>query len=142
MAQDPILLNAAMSSCERSARWRSALQLFALKLSASVIALSTLIAACEKGNQWHLATHLLQAEAVNEISFNSGISACEHLGLWQRSCLLIQRLSSGLRATEISYNAVISACDRAQLMIREQKRWVDRGAALPGGLQALKAVLD
>ena len=130
MTQDGILENAAMSCCEKSARWRSALQLLGSKLSGDVIGLSTTIAACEKGSQWHLATHLLRRDGVNEISFNSGMSACERLGLWQLSSLLIERLGlCGLRATEISYNALISCCDRAQQMDSRPKESFPRSGA-------------
>eukprot|EP00435_Cladocopium_sp_Y103_P071133 s1096_g36.t2 len=104
-------------------RWPQALQLLADcardSLEANLIIFSAAISACEKGNTWqhaiHLLSHVVLAMQADEIIFNAGISACAKGSQWMQALqLFISMEDFRVVPDVISCNSVASACERSQ----------------------------
>lgn len=81
-----------------------------------VISYSSVISACDKGEQWLMALSVLSsmedaAVRPNAISFNSAISACAKVGQWLQALELLKRMEF---TDVISYSGSISACERGR----------------------------
>uniref|UniRef100_A0A7S4S719 Pentatricopeptide repeat-containing protein, chloroplastic n=1 Tax=Alexandrium monilatum TaxID=311494 RepID=A0A7S4S719_9DINO len=114
--------NSALSVCQRSTRWASALHTLALfraygvqhDLRSYAIAMS----ACARGVQWAAAILLLTAANAgalrpNLVVHNVLISACEKGMRWERALQLAVGLASrSLTPDLITYSASISACEK------------------------------
>merc|ERR1712060_576276 len=83
---DVITCNAAISACEKGARWHEALGILSdmrlRRLELDVITYNAAISACGKGARWHEALVMLSDMRLghmvpNVISCNAVISACE-----------------------------------------------------------------
>ncbi|CAE7742160.1 MRL1 [Symbiodinium sp. CCMP2456] len=83
-------LNAAITSCVRSADWEHGLRLLvsmsSLKADFNIVSFNAAIAGCERGSSWELAMALLQ-EAFrhdpNAASCGAVIAACRRAAKWQ-----------------------------------------------------------
>eukprot|EP00913_Durusdinium_trenchii_P034246 g32050.t1 len=123
-----VSFGAATSACERAAEWQPALGLLAELQRRNIEAWLSFrcqpqrpvtsgdiaffrIHHGQKASQWQWALQLLQskAEAVDRISYNAAISACEKAGEWQWALFLFG--SSGLTDL-VAQNALISACEK------------------------------
>ncbi|CAL1135300.1 unnamed protein product [Cladocopium goreaui] len=99
--------------------WTQGLQILSqLQSCTDVIAVSSAITCCEKG-QWQHGVSLLNMAAVdrvapNIISYNSSISACEKSGRWRLAVKLLGSIETKrLAADAVSYNSAISACEKS-----------------------------
>ena len=119
---DSILRGAVVSACAASAVWEATLEL--LKGGLDVVACSSAITACERGQQWEVATTLLQemhGQRVepNVITYNAAMSACEKGNSWQCAFeLFAEMVELKISPSVISYGAAIAACRRASFWER------------------------
>jgi len=115
----------AIHACQKAGQWKAALDLFfAMDGDAvpNVVIFNTVISACEAcetGEQWQLAMHLLSLMPMrrllaDEVSFNSVISVCEQCCQWQIALdVFSAMMTSMLLPNLITFNSTISACSKA-----------------------------
>ncbi|CAK9082425.1 unnamed protein product [Durusdinium trenchii] len=106
---DLILLNSAISICEKTVMWPSALELFSIAFVADVISHTACISACEKGRRWRIGlgfTTAMRFSVVepNIISCNAAMSACEKGRAWRETFSMAEDA-----ADIISFTALMSA---------------------------------
>eukprot|EP00438_Fugacium_kawagutii_P019455 Skav230458 [mRNA] locus=scaffold186:48969:49418:+ [translate_table: standard] len=91
--------NAAISACEKAAKWQTALGLLEnlaeLRLTADVITVNAALSSCEKApGEWQQALWLFHVMTswqlqADQISYSSAISCCEKAGQWQQALNLL-----------------------------------------------------
>ena len=107
--------------------WRSNLNLLSYinqqTMQLDVVACSTAMTTCQKGNLWDLSLHLFaNFHQPNQIMCNAAVSSCEEGAQWSKALLLLEGLSNDLRmgmsCDIITFNSAISACEKSS-----QWRW-------------------
>ncbi|OLP74631.1 hypothetical protein AK812_SmicGene45777, partial [Symbiodinium microadriaticum] len=68
--------------------------------------------ACAAAFAWAQALALLRDE-VQEVAYNSAITACDNGGEWERALLLLQELERRGLCSTTTFNATLSACASA-----------------------------
>lgn len=131
---DVITYNTLISSCGRRGNWQEALALLAAlthELQADEISFSAAISACGHGLHWLQSLQLLgqmEREDVAGVAsgacagrsvtgitaFGAAITACEELGLWEQSLLLLARAQAARAVNVVVLNAAISACGKGR----------------------------
>ena len=116
-----VSLSAAISACEKSAQWSSALVLMAqlptMTLKANTTSCNALLSACEKGFNWTQAIEVLHQMdelrvASSEMTWNAMASASEKCAQWQ---LALQTLPSAPGFSEpMAFNAAMVACTKGE----------------------------
>ncbi|CAE7242276.1 unnamed protein product [Symbiodinium natans] len=114
---DAVLRGAVVSACASCAAWQATLDL--LKVGLDVVACSSAITACERGQQWEKAIGLLmemrkQEVQPNVITYNAAMSACEKGDSWQTAFVLFaEMVELKVSPSVVSYGAVMAACRKA-----------------------------
>lgn len=116
-----VSLSAAISACEKSAQWSSALVLMAqlptMTLKANTTSCNALLSACEKGFNWTQAIEVLHQMdelrvASSGMTWNAMASASEKCAQWQ---LALQTLPSAPGFSEpMAFNAAMVACTKGE----------------------------
>ncbi|CAJ1339209.1 unnamed protein product [Effrenium voratum] len=104
-----VACSAGISSCERSAQWQRAIQLFAEAQGAGLeLDLTVRNAALAAVKGWRTALASLTETTKDLISFNSALGAFERA--WQQAlCLMLAMAHSGLRPDVASCTSVLRA---------------------------------
>ena len=115
-----ITYNSVISSCEKGGQWNHALGVLAIVRSAYVRA----------SDAWPISSRFLcrhflcvalrgiDLQALQAITFNSSISACEACGCWKLALRLLNDMSEAiLSPTAVTYGAAIGACEKGEQWI-------------------------
>lgn len=108
---------ALASSTGKASEWTRAVQVLSLnrQRTCNVELLTTVLSACEQGNQWEIALCLLcqseqQRVQVDVVTYNTAISACAKCGRWELAFILWERLARlGLKEDGVTFNAVMKS---------------------------------
>eukprot|EP00439_Symbiodinium_sp_Y106_P073702 s287_g13.t4 len=133
--------NAAISACERSGQWQSAIGLLfemgSFRLVPDLVSFNATILSCREEGQWQLAVHLLNALSAFDLfpetltfnallaacgarwplalaclRFTAAITACEKGSEWIAAIKLFYEMEKGVaQPSVVSYNALIKTCD-------------------------------
>ena len=114
--------NAAISACEKAAKWEEAVKLLRkmteVGIRPDVVSYSSAISACEKGVQTDIALSLLdemKAEGIrpNDYSYNSAITSCEKGGAKYTDTALSlfnEMKEAGVKPDGVTYTTITKAC--------------------------------
>ncbi|CAK9056917.1 unnamed protein product [Durusdinium trenchii] len=121
-----ILLNLALSSCEKGAAsgyecWRMVLTLLSLLISSALpndVTYNATLSACEKSKQWRASAELLEQMAfsgirIDVISMDAAVTSCDlSVPLWRRALSYLRRFGhdARLQPSSITLNAALSVC--------------------------------
>ncbi|CAE7235674.1 unnamed protein product [Symbiodinium natans] len=120
LREEAPLCGAVLSSCEKVAAWRRAINLLHEQAGQrhprpNVLMYSSAISACEKAHQWHMALWILsqmwaEGPRPDVVALNAGLAACEKSGRWEQAFLLCETgMAQRLSLNTISYNSLFSA---------------------------------
>ena len=99
VAPNVFSFNAAISACEKAAKWPFSLclleQMVEIRLQMDVISLNAAISSCEKAGEWQQALVLFHGMLNwklhrDLISYSAVISCCEKAGQWQQALHLLR----------------------------------------------------
>ncbi|CAJ1410685.1 unnamed protein product, partial [Effrenium voratum] len=113
--------SAAISSCERAARWIEALAVLRrMGPTDRLPAHNAAISACEKAGLWEVAIDLLnqlwtQQLTPSGVSYNAAISACQREGHWQAALRLLFERRCVAEVDEAALGGVVSTASKAVL---------------------------
>ena len=99
IAPNVFSFNAAISACEKAAKWPFSLclleKMVEIRLQMDVISLNAAISSCEKAGEWQQALVLFHGMLNwklhrDLISYSAVISCCEKAGQWQQALHLLR----------------------------------------------------
>ena len=130
--------NAAISACEKAAKWEEAVKLLRkmTDVEPNVVSYSSVISACEKCAEWEMALKFLNEMKEMGIepdvtSYSSAISACEKGGQADVALsLLAEMKAEGIRHDNYSYSSAIAACGKGG------EKYVDTALSLLAEMKA------
>lgn len=143
-----VVVNAAISGCEKAGKWQFSVQLGHKNggCSLDVRSCGALISACEKGQRWERALLLLELGKSHNslVGYNAAISACGNKRRWPHAQQLFTALRKRrLQPTDVTVSATVVAFDSPTA-----HRWslclclVDANAALGAKLVTGNALLQ
>ncbi|OLP84937.1 Pentatricopeptide repeat-containing protein, chloroplastic [Symbiodinium microadriaticum] len=132
--------NAAISACERSGQWQSAIGLLfemgSSWLVPDLVSFNAAILSCREEGQWQLAVHLLNALSAVGLfpetsTFNALLAACGARWTMALACLHEMQARAAVPDT-ISFTAAIAACEKGSEWLAAMKLFCEmEGVAEP-----------
>ena len=118
LVPDIVSYGAAISACEASSSWHSALALhmrmLMQRLQVSTIAQGALMNSVSSESKWQLTLLCLAELDHQKMAHNGAFSACERVSCWHQALQLLQGLSlRHLQVEASSFNSVVSSCGKA-----------------------------